>query len=189
MYVTRQCLRSGALRQNGPGLCVDIPATHKSPLRGDPRSVDANAFDSVSIGSSLALAVAMSCHTDCTFPLTSSLALTNFSCVLMLHARVSAERTPGRRAWAEKTSHSLFRATTRIMSRACELLQKRPSSIPRQPTGAILHLNRLQSVRTAEMKIVDTSPPNSSIFFPRHSGCRMSPNSRGVHLLTDMQLY
>ena len=53
MHVTEQSLRSAALCQSGPGLCVEIPATHKCPLIGNPRSVDVSAFDSVSTGSSL----------------------------------------------------------------------------------------------------------------------------------------
>ena len=53
VHVTKQSLRSGALCQSGAGLYVDIYATHKWPLIGNPRSVDANAFDSVSTGSSL----------------------------------------------------------------------------------------------------------------------------------------
>ena len=63
------------------------------------------------------------------------------------------------RAWTEKTSYSLLRAMTMIMRRACQHLQKRTSSTPCQPTGALLDLSRLLSVRTAEMKIVGTSPP------------------------------
>ena len=93
--VTRQSLRSAALCQSGPRLCVDIPATHKWPSIGNPRSVDANAFDSVSTGPSLALTVAMSYHTDYTFRFSSSLALTNFSGVLMLDDRASSEKTSG----------------------------------------------------------------------------------------------
>ena len=57
-----------------------------------------------------------------------------------------------------------------MMRRACQHLQKRTSSIPRQPTGAIFDLSRLLSLRTAEMKIVGTSPPNTSIFIPRVTG-------------------
>ena len=163
------CHQAAGFFQNGPGLCVDIFATHKWPLIGNPRSVDANAFDSVSTGSSLALTLAVSYHIDCTFRFSSSLTLTNFSCVLMLDDRASSEKTSGRRAWAEKTSCSPLRAMTMMMRRACQLLQKRTSSVPRQPTSAILDRSRLLSVRTAEMKIADTSPPNSTVFFLRHT--------------------
>ena len=188
MFVTRQSLRSAALCQDGPGLCVDIPATHKWPVIGNPRSVDAKTFDSVSTGSSLALTVAMSYHTNCTCRLTSSLALTNFSGVLVLGDRASSEKTSGRRAWAEKTSCSLLRATTMIMIRACQHLQKRTSSSPRQPTGAILDLSRLCSVRMAEMKIVRHLQTQASSFNVTRD-CQMSPNSRGVALPTEVQLY
>ena len=88
----------------------------------------------------------------------------------MLHDRASSEKTSGRRARQRRHRASLFRATTMMMRRACRHLQESTSSIPRQPTGAILDLSRLVSLRTAEMKIVGTSPPNTSIFFPRHTG-------------------
>ena len=61
---------------------------------GNPRSVDANAFDRVSTGSSLALTITRS-HTDYTFRFSSSLTLTNFSCVLMLDDRASSEKDIG----------------------------------------------------------------------------------------------
>ena len=157
--LTRQSLRSAALCQNGPGLCVDIPATHKWPLVGNRRSVNANAFDSVSIGSSLALTVALSYHTDDTFRLTSSLALTNFTSVLMLDDRAFSEKASMRRAWAEKTSCSPLRATTMMSTSSEAYFTNSSSADGRNPRPEAL-----------VMKIVGTSPPNTSIFYLRHTG-------------------
>ena len=151
---------------------VYMPATQKWPL----------------IGSSLALAVKMSYHTDCTSRLTSSLALTNFSGVLMLSDRASSEKTSGRRAWAEKTSCFLLGATTMIMRRACQHLQKRTSSIPRQPNGAIFDPSRLQSVPTAEMMLARHLRTQASSFHVTLD-CQMFPNSRDMALHTEVQLY
>ena len=162
MYVTRQSLRSAALRWNGPLLCVDIPATHKWPSISNPRNVDANAFDNVSTGSSLALTLAMSYHTDCTFRPTLSLALTNFSGVLMFDDRASSEKTSVRREWAEKT----FLLRDRRLSTSSKAHFINASSAD----GRNPRPGSLVSVRAAEMEIVDTSPPNTSIFFPLYTG-------------------
>ena len=182
MYVTRQSLRSAALRRNGPRLCVDIPATHKWPSISNPRNVDANAFDNVSTGSSLALTLAMSYHTDCTFRPTLSLALTNFSGVLMFDDRASSEKTSVRRAVGREDISPQRQAPV-------DFFKKRTSSMPPQPTGAILDLSRLYLCARQRWRLLIRHLRTQASSFHVTRDCQMSPISRGVDLHTKVQRY
>ena len=79
-------------------------------------------------------------------------------------------------------THTDTRILCAYVRYARQILPKRTSSILREPTDRILHLNRLQSVRSSEMKLLGMSPPDTIVFFPRNTGCQMSLTMQ-LHLL------
>ena len=165
MYVTKQPLRSAALCQSGPGLCVDIHATHKWPLVGNSRSVDASAFDSVSIGSSLDGGDVIPHRLYISFLVitrTDQLLLSAHALRPSIIRKDIGASSMGREDIVlSPQSHDHDDETRLSTSSKAYFINS---------SGAILDLSRLLSLRTAEMKIVGTSPPNTSIFFPRHTG-------------------